>query len=233
MAMADLFYPGNPARREKVIAKMQRVYVLMEENFNATDELIQFLNKHVSPSPKIAGIEVDKSATFGKNAQTMIDKMKEIQGQVSKIEKDLSKKLEPDVYKSLTDNNTNFEDKLKFFKTLKTSVEMAETLLTSIGGYLVISQVVASARFIAVITGASEILLASFAGVVTGLIVAGAAIAIDAIISAIVGAVERGKLNHMIGELDGVLKKFEEPSQNYTKNIYEVLGVLKFILKET
>lgn len=230
--MSDLFYPGNPAKREQVIAKMQRVYILMEENFKATDELITFLNEHISPSPNIAGITVDTEKTFGKNAQTLIDKMKEIQEQVDKIDKDLSTKLEPDVYKKITDNNTDFEAKLEFFKTLKTSLEVTEMLLTTIGGYLVISTVVASARFIAIITGASEILLASFAGVVAGLFVAGAAIAIDSIISAIVGAVERSKLNDMIDELNGVLSKFEEPSEEYTKNIYEVLGILKYILKE-
>lgn len=210
---------------------MQRVYILMED-FKAVDTLVKFLNENVSPSPDIAEIEVDGDATFGENAQTLINKMKEVEKQVAKINKDLSKQLEPHVYEKLTDDDTDFEAKLEFFRTLKTSIQVTESVLSTIAGFLLISEAVTAARFVAVITGASEILFASFAGVVAGLFVAGAAIAVDSIISGIVGAVERSKLNDMIDTLDNVLDKFEGPSEDFTKNVYEVLGVVSFFLKE-
>ncbi len=230
MAFADIFYPGNPKKRVEVIADVQRMYVLMDQNFLATDALITFLNANVKPSPNIAGIQVDKNATFGVNAQNLINKMNEVQTQVDKIDKSLSKELDPAIYKEITNSNTNFKQKLDFLKSLKTGIIATEAVITSIAGFLLIQQVVAAARFVAVIAGLSEILVASVAGLVVGLFVAGAAIAVDAIISAIVGAVERSKLNHMLDELNGVLTKFEGPSETYSSKIFEVLGVLKYIL---
>lgn len=232
MAFSGIFYPGNAKKREEVIAKVQRVYVLMEENFRATDRLITFLNGHIDPSPNIGQISVDKEATFAVNANTLINKMHEVQGQVDTLQKGLKDKLDPDVYEKLTSNDTDFRGKLDLFKNLKRGIAITEALISSVAGFIVIQQVVLAARFLAVIAGLSEIAVASFAGVVAGLFVAGAAIAIDAIISAIIGAVERSKLNSMLDELNGVLGKFEKPSEAYTQNIFEVLGVLKFLLKK-
>ncbi len=230
MSFGDLFYPGNPKRRLEVISKVQRMYVLMDQNFKATDDLTTFINAHVSPSPNISEIQLDQNATFAVNAQNLIDKMREVQIQVDKIDEKLSKELDPAVYQKLTSNSTNFQQKLDFFKQLKTGLIATELLITSIAGYLLITEVVAAAQFVAVIAGLSEILVASVAGLVVGLFVAGAAIAVDAIVGAIVGAVERSKLEHMIHELNGVLNSFEGPSEEYTKKIFEVLGSLKYIL---
>ncbi len=230
MAFADILYPGNPKKRREITTKMQRVYVLMEENFRATDDLITFLNANVSPSPCISQIQVDQNATFGVNAQTLIDKIKEVQSEVDKIDKTLSKELDPTVYEQLTSNNTNFRQKLKIFKDIKTGISLTETVATTITALLLGNEVVFAARIVAVIAGLSEILFATFAGVVVGVFVAGAAIVVDTLISAIFGAVERSKLNHLLEEIDGVLAKFEEPSKEYTRKIYEVLGVLRYLL---
>ncbi len=62
MAFADIFYPGNPKRRLEVIADVQKIYVLMDQNFKATDALVTFLNANEKPSPNIGGIQLDHNA---------------------------------------------------------------------------------------------------------------------------------------------------------------------------
>ncbi len=171
------------------------------------------------------------NATFGVNAQNLIDKMHEVQTQVGKIDKSLSKELDPNVHQQLTNHNTNFQQKLDLFKQLKTGVISTEAIITSIAGFLLIQEVMAAAQFVTVIAGLSEILVASIAGLVVGrLFVAGAAVAVDVIIRVIVGAVERKKLNHMLEELNGMLTRFQPPSETYFSKIFEVLGILKYLL---
>ena len=64
---------------------------------------------------------------------------------------------------------------------------------------------------------------------VAGVAVFALAVAVDMIISAILGAIERKKLETAIAELETTLESFEPATRNYTQTIYEVLGALRLL----
>ena len=55
------------------------------------------------------------------------------------------------------------------------------------------------------------------------------AVGIDIIISAILGAIERKKLEAAIAELDKELESFEPFTETYTETIYQILGAIKLL----
>ena len=59
MALADLFFPGNPGRRTQLVTLSTQIKTYMETNFDATNDLIDLLNQNIDPSPNLQKIEVN------------------------------------------------------------------------------------------------------------------------------------------------------------------------------
>ena len=62
---------------------------------------------------------------------------------------------------------------------------------------------------------------------VAGAVVYAIAVVSHVIISAILGAIEKKKLEAAIADLDNALRSFEPATRHYTKTIYEVLGTIR------
>ena len=102
MSWSDLFYPGNPGRCDEVVRLSQNVYVLMRENFRATNDLTDVLNDHVSDA-RFSKITLQPEISIKGNCDIIINRMLEIQDLLDNKDRKLAESLEPDLYRKWTD----------------------------------------------------------------------------------------------------------------------------------
>ncbi len=96
---SDIFYPENPKRREQLIRRSQELQDLMKNNFRATNQLIDAMNKHLNCY--FQHIFLNENATLRENCDVMIGCIHKIQAEVERIDKKLKEKLEPTLYEKL------------------------------------------------------------------------------------------------------------------------------------
>jgi hypothetical protein len=111
MSWSDILYPGNDDRRAAVVRKLQNLLDSIKDNFRATNRLVQYLNDNVTTS-NLTKIYVDDSKTLRGNADVLVNQIKAIDAVLGKIDEELKKKLEPDLYAKLTNVDTSFEQKV-------------------------------------------------------------------------------------------------------------------------
>ncbi|XP_048010439.1 single-pass membrane and coiled-coil domain-containing protein 3-like [Megalobrama amblycephala] len=174
---SDLFYPDNPKRREELTCKSQQFQDLMENNFRATNQLIDVMNKHLNCS--FQHITLNEDASLQENCKVMIECMHKIQAVVEKIDKELKEKLDPTLYEKLLNKSLLPEH----FKLVSNVVE--------------------------------GVCAGTFACVGLGVVFMG----IDMIVEAILGSIERDKLEKALKEYDEALKEFKPASEKYQDNI--------------
>ena len=223
MSWGDIFYPGNPARRAEVVALGTRLKTLMDFNFDATNDLIDLLNKDANPSSPISKIYVNDDGSVKSNCQTLLDKMDEIMAVVDKIDEDLSNQLDPEAYRQLNTPDLSFSDRIALAKK---AVSAGLSIAATIAGIVVISLIKNGVILAKIVTAIGLIKTCAVATVVLGVLTLG----IDMIASAIIGAVERDKLDDAIDELEDALKTFEPASKEYTKTIVRVEVILEIKL---
>ena len=114
MSWSDILYPGNDDRRAAVVRKLQNLLDSIKDNFRATNRLVQYLNDNVTTS-NLTKIYVDDSKTLRGNADVLVNQIKAIDAVLGKIDEELKKKLEPDLYAKLTNVDTSFEQKVNLW----------------------------------------------------------------------------------------------------------------------
>ena len=223
MSWGDIFYPGNPGRRDEVVRLSTKLHTLMEFNFEATNDLIDLLNKEAKPSSTIAKIYVDNTGTVKENCQTLLNKMDEVMRVVDKIDEDLAKKLEPEAYRKLKLPDMKFKDRIALAKkTVSAGLSVAAT----VAGVVLVGAIKSGLILTKIVAAIGVIKSCAVASLVLGVLVLG----IDMIASAIIGAVERSKLEAAIDELDTAVNTFDPASKEYTKTITRVEIMLEMML---
>ncbi|KAK7152457.1 hypothetical protein R3I93_010622 [Phoxinus phoxinus] len=212
MSWSDFFYPGNPERREMLIRKDQEIKVLMENNFRATNQLVEVLNKHLNLS--LSPIALDEKATVKENCDVIIECINEIQAEVEKIDTLLKEKLDPALYEILRNKSLSVPN----YQTVVTAVHV----ITGVGS-------IAAVALIVYLITSNNILIDMknkygtwgtllFASLPLGVFFAG----IDAFIQAIIGSYEREALEKALEEYDKSLKEFKPASHKYQDHITDV-----------
>ena len=56
MAFADVFYPDNPKRRDKVVTLYERIIGCMRDNFFATNRMVSYLQQNYTANSGIGRI---------------------------------------------------------------------------------------------------------------------------------------------------------------------------------
>jgi len=213
MSWTDIFYPDNPKRRAQVKQLTQSIVDDMKDNTEATNDLVDMLNKNCKTG--MTKIQLNVNGTIGENAHLIINKLNEIKSYVAKTSQELAEKLEPAIYTKLVARDTSFEDRVKESEKALSSGNFK----TSTVGGIVIVMVIQSGNLTDVIvgrlTGISQCPAAKAAFILMG-------IGIDMIVSAIVGADERKQLNEAIEKLQAAYDEFHPATQQYTKTIYYV-----------
>ena len=215
MSWSDIFYPGNPGRREAVVRLSTKLHTLMEFNFEATNDLIDLLNKDVKPSRTITKIDVDNTATVKANCQTLLDKMDEIMRVVETVNQEWAKQLEPEAYRKLKAPDMKFSERIALAKK---SVSAGLGVAASVAGIVLVGAIKSGLILTKIVTAIGVLKTCAAASLVLGVLVLG----IDMIASAIIGAIERDKLEDAIDELETAVETFDKPSKEYTKTITRV-----------
>ncbi|XP_059361682.1 single-pass membrane and coiled-coil domain-containing protein 3-like [Carassius carassius] len=209
MSWRDIFYPGNPERREMLIRKNQELQDLMKNNFRATNKLIETLKKHLQLS--FSPIALNEKATVQENCDIIIGCIHEIQAEVEKIGKKLKEKLDPTLYEKLKDMNLSVHDLTQVARHV--SIALGTVGMAS---SLVVSWLITSGRiltnlkltFVRIATGLA-------AGVALGVVFMG----VDMIVQAILGSIERDQLEKSLKEYDEALEQFGLASEKYQDSI--------------
>ena len=217
--LGDLFYPDNPTRRRRVIQLSQKLYDYIKANFRATNRLTEFLNKHVRGA-NFNPINVNEEETVRFNCDVLTQRIVEVQAFIEKVDKLLADKLDPALYRQLSDVDLSFEKRVQTANNalyivtglVVTAASVAVCVAIASGGILV--PVVAAIGAVAT-SAISTIAITLIGGFVLG-----------AIFQAITGAVERDKLEHAIKDLESACDRFIPASERYNEKIYEVLAEL-------
>lgn len=132
MSWSDLFYPANPERREKLIRKSQEVQELMKNNFRVTNQLTETMNQYLGLS--FSPIALNEKATVKENCDVIIQRIREIQAEVEKIDEKLKEKLEPTLYEKLKNMSLSIPDLEQLKSAFHAAVGEA---IVSVGVFLI------------------------------------------------------------------------------------------------
>lgn len=219
-ALGDLFYPGNPARRLKVVAMTQKLYDYMKSTFRATNSLCDFLNSHLKGS-NFYHIEVDDHKTVRDNCHVLLERIHQVQAVVGRIDEKIKEQLDPELYEKLQDEDISLNNR----------AQIAENVLHVVAG--VVGTALAVAVCVAIASGGILAPLVAAIGVVATSAIASVVIgtiggiALDAIFQAIASAVERDQLEDSIRKLEEANGEFIPASERYTDTIWQVLAEFK------
>ncbi|TRY85599.1 hypothetical protein DNTS_010173 [Danionella cerebrum] len=221
---SDIFYPGNPGRRENVIRKSQRLHDLMSNNFKATNDLIATVNRHLNL--RLCPITLDNDASIKQNCELMTQCIQGIQTHLEKIDKELQEKMDPDLYdkiKKYSPKNVSRQDLQKISKAFNGICGIA-----TLGGIVLIGVFIKQGVILANITST----FLKFAGGVAASVGLGVLLmGVDMIVEAIVGAIERKHLETALHEYETALNELEPVSDNYQKNIHYIMFKIEEIEK--
>ena len=224
MSWSDIFYPDNPRRRAEVIRLSQKLYDLMGDNFQATNELIDCIHDHL-PGRSFAKIYVDEQASIKYNCATIIGRIHEIQDFLEEKCKKLKELLDPELYEKLMSVDTSFLEKLRLAGKISDS---SLAIIGSIAGVAVVGCIRAGMILVSLVESVGMIVASALSVLVVGVLIMG----IDMIASAILGAIERDRLEHTINELETNLQSFEPASRVFTGNIYKVKAYIEVIFED-
>ncbi|XP_057186835.1 single-pass membrane and coiled-coil domain-containing protein 3-like [Triplophysa rosa] len=221
MSWSDIFYPGNPERREQLIRKSEDLKNLMENNFRATNKLIAVLNEHLGYS--FSNITLDEKADVKHNCDILIMRIHEIQAAVEKLDQELKDKLEPTLYEKLKKMD------LRLNTSEHAKVAKAVIGVAAVGTGVAVSWLMKSGMILENIVLKYGLLTSTFvANVVIGVVFLG----IGMIVEAIMGSIERDQLEHDLKEYDSALDKFKPASEDYQDSIFEVMADIKRMKKK-
>ncbi|KAK9976715.1 hypothetical protein ABG768_021920 [Culter alburnus] len=218
---SDLFFPNNPKRREQLIRKSQEFQHVMKSNFEATNELIDVMNDHLSCS--LEHIKLNEEASLQENCNVMIECMHKVQAEIEKIDKELKEKLEPTLYEKLQNKSLSTTDFQLISKALKVVCGFATE-----GSTTLVSLLINKGVILAKITSTfAKIGALTLANVGLGVVFMG----VDMIVEAILGSIERDQLEKVLEEYDKALKEFKPASLEYQDSITYVQVKIKEINK--
>ena len=224
MSWTDIFYPGNAGKRDKVVRLSTKLRTFMELNFDSTNNLINLLNDKTSISCKLSHVTLDDQATVKSNSETLIAKIKEVQDVVEELDRKLAAKLNPDIYQKMKLPDISFKDRISLAKKVISAGSKIAGAVTEVVVVTAISSGVILKRVVAAIGTISTCAASS---VVVGVLLLG----IDMVASAIIGAVERSKLQDAIEQLETALNEFEPASKEYSEKIVDVKVRLEILLE--
>ncbi|XP_026105486.1 single-pass membrane and coiled-coil domain-containing protein 3-like [Carassius auratus] len=209
MSWSDLFYPGIPERRERLIRKSQELRELMKNNFRATNQLIEALKEHLGLS--FRPVALNEKATVKENCDVIIERIHEIQAEVEKIDQKMKAKLEPTLYEKLKKMSLSVPD----YQLLSGSVGAVCGVAGS-AAVIAVGWLITNGYILTNITLTFGIIATGImATVVVGVLFMG----IDMIISAILGGIERDQLERALEEYDRALEEFRPASEKYQDSI--------------
>ena len=92
MAFADVFYPDNPKRRDKVVALYERIIGCMRDNFFATNRMVSYLQENFPVNSGIGRIihgipelKIKEGQTIKENCDFFVREVAKLQQAVAMV----------------------------------------------------------------------------------------------------------------------------------------------------
>lgn len=210
MIFDDLFYPGNPKRRQEVANLRGEIIVIFKNYKTAWNDNAALLNSIFAQvqNSKYAGLTLRtlnkdiESDTVGNCISEINDVISDTKTKLDKLVEDIGlSKLLPEDWKEngCTIDQIGAENVRKIGQIVS---GLSSSAAAAFVGYYVFTGVTVATALITTITGAATGLLAMCSGALAAAVLGGAAFIItDLIASAITGAIERKELNEAIDSL--------------------------------
>lgn len=210
MIFDDLFYPGNPGRRQEVANLRGEIIAIFRNYKTAWNDNANLLNGIFAQvqNPTYTGLTLltlqknIESDSVGDCVKEINDVLSDSKTKLDKLVKDigLSELLPTDWKdKGCTIDQIGAENVRKIGQIVS---GLSSTAAAAFVGYYVFTGVTVAVGLISAVTGAATGLLAMCSGALAGAVLGGAAFIItDMIASAITGAIERKELNEAIDSL--------------------------------
>uniref|UniRef100_A0A8C3SMV7 Single-pass membrane and coiled-coil domain-containing protein 3 n=1 Tax=Chelydra serpentina TaxID=8475 RepID=A0A8C3SMV7_CHESE len=219
MSFSDLLYPDNPARRERVARLHQEVINCIELNFDTTNELIGALNEHWQC--RLHPIKMNMNGTIRENCDKLLAAIKSIQDKLQTIDARLKSNLEPDLYRKLHDFQEPDAKKMQTLKDVAKVMSGVSAIALGIFVKLACSKVTTtllSQMMTIVVKVGASVIGAMVIGTLLG-------VAVDLVLSTILGAIERDRLETAIQELNALVSEFKPASKEYNKAIMKTICI--------
>ena len=190
MIFDDLFYPGNPGRRQEVANLRGEIIAIFRNYKTAWNDNANLLNGIFAQvqNPTYTGLTL---LTLQKNIES--DSVGDCVKEINDVLSDSKTK------KGCTIDQIGAENIRKIGQIVS---GLSSTAAAAFVGYYVFTGVTVAVGLISAVTGAATGLLAMCSGALAGAVLGGAAFIItDMIASAITGAIERKELNEAIDSL--------------------------------
>ena len=88
----DIFYPGNPERRDKVVRKYQELLSNMKDNFHATNQLASYMKQNFNVQSTVGRIvhtynelTLKEGSTIKENCEMFIKETEKLQMAVAEV----------------------------------------------------------------------------------------------------------------------------------------------------
>lgn len=237
MIFDDLFYPGNPEKRQKV-SNLRGEIIISFKNFkNAWNENAEMLNKIFVEQPQGSKYSTISLKKIEKDIEK--DEIKACTDEINDVVSDTKKildKLVKDIgleeilptdwmKKGITIKDIGNEKAKKIGQAISGTIS---TALAAYVGYYVFQGVTVAVALVSAIAGITTSLLAIAGGAIAGAVLGGVAFVItDIIASAITGALERKELNEAIDTLTEIKDNVAIPLQDATRKISGVTQSIK------
>lgn len=181
----------------------------MKNNFRATNQLIETLKEHLGLS--FRPVALNEKATVKENCDVIIERIREIQVEVQKIDQQMKKELEPTLYEKLKNMSLSVRDNQRLSGVVSAVCGVAGSAAVIAVGWLI-----NNGNILTNITLTFGLIgTGIMATVVVGVLFMG----IGMIFGAILGGIERGQLERALEEYDSALKEFRPASEKYQDSI--------------
>uniref|UniRef100_A0A671LX55 Single-pass membrane protein with coiled-coil domains 3 n=1 Tax=Sinocyclocheilus anshuiensis TaxID=1608454 RepID=A0A671LX55_9TELE len=182
---------------------------MMKNNFRATNQLIEALKEHLGLS--FRPVALNEKTTVKENCDVIIERIREIQAKVEKIDQQMKAKLEPTLYEKLKNMSLSVPDYQLF-----SGVVSAVCGITALASKVLVAWLITNGYILTNITLTFGLIgTGIMATVVVGVLFMG----IGMIIGAILGGIERDQLERALEEYDRALEEFRPASEIYQDSI--------------
>lgn len=199
-------YAESQRLEHRIVQLSQKLDDAMKASFSATNRLTEFLNANI-PKCNLKYIQANQQDILEHNCNLLLDAVNKIQTIIEKVDRELKDRIEPRLYRELTNPKALFQDKVKSSQLVMHNVDE----VVSTPAAIAVSVAIASAGMLPPMLAVTETTASSPLAA--------------AVLSSCTTV--KGKSEFTIEDLEKLTEKFIFASNNYTDCINEVLAELR------
>ncbi|KAL3889178.1 hypothetical protein ACJMK2_001529 [Sinanodonta woodiana] len=223
MSWTDILYPGNSDMKIRLASLSGQLYTLVENCFVSVNHLIDSIHQYL-PGLKFEKICMNDSKSLADNCNIIIGRVNEINAYVTQKGKDVELLIGTELFKQLSSPDTTFQQKIDIAKKAVTIITTSGWL---VGGVILAAMIITGKILTNVVAKIGKLATCFLAFIVLGIFCS----AVNMIISAVIGAVEKKKLKKALEEYEDAVKTFKTAANEFCENIMQIRVKLEHTMK--